>query len=515
MLERKIIIGMITSTLYLQQIRPACNTAFFKSAPAKRIAKWCLDYFDEYKEAPGRNIETIYLEKVKKDKIPPDIAEEIEDDILPGLSDEYEEGLNLEYLKKQTEEYFAERDLYMHQEHVKFLLDGGAIEEAQRLTETYKPLVRNTGKDLNLHEEAIMDRIAKAFAATSEAVVTFPGALGEMWNSQFTRGSLIGIMAAEKRGKSYMLLEIAIRASRNKAKVAFFQAGDMTEDQQLRRICINRARKSDKEKYCGKMYLPVKDCMLNQLDECDKHERECDFGLYGGRETPTMKENYRKELEHETLVEALKDYPDYKPCYNCKDWAKKPWGVPWLKEHEIKTPLDVEEAQKAMAAFFIEKKRQFKLSTHANGTLTVGMIETLLDTWDRQEGFVPDIIIIDYADLLVSNKNEFRHQQDDIWKGLRRLSQERHSCVVTVTQADASSYDQDKLKLKNFSEDKRKYAHVTAMYALNQDKMGREKKLGIVRIGELVVREDDFDVSREVYLLQSLRTGQPFLASFW
>ena len=95
------------------------------------------------------------------------------------------------------------------------------------------------------------------------------------------------------------------------------------------------------------------------------------------------------------------------------------------------------------------------------------------------------------------------------------MSQERHCCLVTVTQADAASYEQDKLKLKNFSEDKRKYAHVTAMYALNQDKTGREKKLGIVRIGELVVREDDFDVSREVYLLQSLKTGQPFLASFW
>ena len=47
--------------------------------------------------------------------------------------------------------------------------------------------------------------------------------------------------------------------------------------------------------------------------------------------------------------------------------------------------------------------------------------------------------------------------------------------VVTATQADANSYDRTSLKMSNFSEDKRKLAHVTAMYGLNQDPAGREK----------------------------------------
>jgi len=112
-------------------------------------------------------------------------------------------------------------------------------------------------------------------------------------------------------------------------------------------------------------------------------------------------------------------------------------------------------------------------------------------------------------------RTEFRHQVDEIWKGLRNLSQERHCLVITATQADARSYEQNRLKVSNFSEDKRKNAHVTAMYGLNQDPKDREKQLGWMRINEIVIREGDFSSSNEVYVLQNLKRGRPFLGSFW
>jgi len=122
--------------------------------------------------------------------------------------------------------------------------------------------------------------------------------------------------------------------------------------------------------------------------------------------------------------------------------------------------------------------------------------------------------------LLVPDvRMEFRHQQNEIWKALRGLSQERRKgiqpLIITATQADANSYDRDLLRLKNFSEDKRKYSHVTAMYGLNQDPHGREKKIGIMRINELVLREGAFDDNRVVYILQNLKRGQPYLGSYF
>ena len=73
---------------------------------------------------------------------------------------------------------------------------------------------------------------------------------------------------------------------------------------------------------------------------------------------------------------------------------------------------------------------------------------------------------------------------------------------------------QSDVVVKNIAEDKRKYAHVTAMWGLNQDPKGREKKLGIMRLNELVVREGIFNIHNEVAILQDLRSGRPFLESY-
>jgi len=143
-------------------------------------------------------------------------------------------------------------------------------------------------------------------------------------------------------------------------------------------------------------------------------------------------------------------------------------------------------------------------------------LDGTLNLWERQDGFVPDMIVVDYADLMtVQHRMYERHKQNQVWMSLRRISQERHCLLITATQADAASYERGLLRLSNFSEDKRKYAHVTAMYGLNQDPKGREKQLGIMRINEMVVREDDFSNARQVTVLQNLHRGRPFLGSYW
>ena len=260
------------------------------------------------------------------------------------------------------------------------------------------------------------------------------------------------------------------------------------------------------------MYEPVRDCIYNQLDKCDREERECDFGIFDGED-----ENFvRREVKQSELVKAYKDNPDYKACHNCSKFWKKPWGAVWLKKVNTGNPLTLGEAKKAAEKFFVRNKRKFKLSTHPNKSLTVPEIGNILDLWERKDDFVPDVIVVDYADILAPDTSmEFRHQENDKWMLLRALSQKRHCLVITATQVDAGGYDKDRLTLKNFSEDKRKYAHVTAMYGLNQDRKGREKEIGILRINEIVIREDAFLSSNEVYVLQNLKRGQPCLSSFW
>ena len=513
MIERNIVIGLIVSKEFLQQLKPIWVNKFLVSVSAQRLAAWCFEYYDEFNDAPGRTIADIYYEKLRTGELPKKLAPDIEDS-LEDLSEEYDDSFNLKYALKRANSYVKERHLEMHQEKVKELMESGDTGAAEALAASYKGLSFEIQDDLDLGNPSVHSKIRNAFKGSYEPLIKFPGALGKLWNHQFVRGGFVSLMAAEKRGKTFWLMEIAVRASQQRVKVAFFQAGDMTENQQLRRICSYLTKKPVNERYLGKSYSAVVDCFKNQLDSCDKPERQCTFGplSYEGKLT---EDNIRSEVTKEQLVDAMLDSTGYKTCMHCEEFQNMPWGTPWLKEENVKSIVTIDEAQKKVQQFFIDKKRKLRISSHLNDTLSISIIRQVLDRWENNDGFIPDVIIIDYADLLVPSKNiEFRHQQNQIWKELRALSQERNNLLITATQTDADSYEKDILSRKNFSEDKRKFAHVTAMYGLNQDRHGREKKIGIMRINEIVIREGDFDTTSCVTVLQNLNLGRPFTGSY-
>ena len=510
-IERKIVIGLITSTEYIQQIAHVWDVDLLESSVSKRVATWCMEYYEKYNKAPGKDIQSIYASKA--DSLPEDIAEGIEEDYLPGLNEEIQDDpINLNYLLDQTYEFFTTRNLENHSEEIQGLLLSGELTEAENLALDYKPLMAQSATDLDLKSEVALTRIDKAFDLTSDNIIHFSGAMGELLNQHLRRGGFVALMSSEKRGKTFRLMEMSIRACRQRRKVAFFQAGDMTEDEMMMRVCINLSGKSNLKEYCNSMYEPIKDCIKNQLNTCDKEERECNLGVF---EELTEKE-LRSEICLETILEAKKENKGYRTCRNCDEYkTAKGLGSTWVKQIRRTDPLTTEEAKASFEKFFTNK-RQFKLSSYSNGSLSVKGIKASLDMWEKQDGFVPDLITIDYADLLVAEeKTDYRHQQFEIWKALRGLSQQRHALVLTATQADAKSYEKERLTMSNFSEDKRKYGQVTAMYGLNQDKNGREKELGIMRINEIVIREGAGAINRDVVVLQNLRRGKPFLGSYW
>lgn len=514
MIERKILIGLIVYTGYLKELEKDWNPQYLESSAARMISGWCWEYFKKYGKAPNRNIEMVYIKKLKRG-IDKDLAEEIEQEILPSLSEEYENTtLDIENLLDETHQYFIGRQITLHKELLDNLLEKGKVEEAQKEIDNFKLNKFEKKEDekvLDLSDPKLLDEIDEAFNTENQNVIKFPGALGEFWNDQLVRGGLVALLAPEKRGKTFWLLEFMMRAYKQGRKIAFFQAGDMTKHQQLKRICIYLANKSDKEKYCGVQYVPVQDCIKNQADTCHKQIRECSFGIFFKpeheiRETVTMQE----------LIQAHTDFPNYKNCYNCPEWTKNQWGTTWLQKKEIKTPLTGRTAKTLAKKFFIDSGRSIKLLTYPNGTLTITEIKRILQKLKEDEDFAPELVLVDYPDIMApETKMDFRHQENEKWKGLRAVSQDENCLVIAPTQADADAYGKDTLGQKNFSEDKRKYAHVTAMYGLNQDKTGREKKLGIMRLNKLVVREDEFTTSDQVYVLQKLSMGRPHLGSFF
>lgn len=513
MIERKIVIALITNTEYLRAIESIWRSEFIESSTAKLISTWCWEFYNKYGKAPMYDIDTIFMKKLRAGKISSEDAEEIETEILPNLSQEYEkENLDIKPFVQETKEYFIERQITIHQETIEALLVKGKVEEAKKEIEDFRLIeIEEDDHIVDLSEPESLDRIENAFKTAGENLIEFPGALGEFWNEELYRGAFVSLMGPEKRGKTFWMLELMIKAYEQGRKVVFFQAGDMTEEEQLLRISIYLAKKSNKEKYCNPMYIPVADCIKNQADTCNRKIRECDFGLFNMDE-----EEIREKITLKDLIEAKKEEPKYKACHNCLQWQRSAWGTPWIKKIGKRKPLTIKEAKRISRKFFIESGRRIKISTHANTTLNVRQIESELDELEVKEGFVADVIIVDYADLLEPEiKGDFRHQDDHKWKRLRKLSQERKALVITATQTDSSSYEQDTITLKNFSENKRKFAHVTAMYGLNQDKNGREKELGVMRLNRIVLRGGDFHSNQQVRVLRKLEIGRPLLDSFY
>lgn len=147
MIERKVIIGLITSTEYCQSIRDIWNIQLIESQTARQLATWVWEYFNKYNKAPGREIETIFYTKLKDSKISKSIAEEIEQDILPGLSEEYEnESTNLTYLLEETIKYFNIQNLKLHTENIQSLISTGELDKAEEFARNFKSLETSVGK---------------------------------------------------------------------------------------------------------------------------------------------------------------------------------------------------------------------------------------------------------------------------------------------------------------------------------------------------------------------------------
>ena len=56
-------------------------------------------------------------------------------------------------------------------------------------------------------------------------------------------------------------------------------------------------------------------------------------------------------------------------------------------------------------------------------------------------GIVPDVVVIDYADIMADEGKDERASVNKRWKYLRGLADTHKCLIVTATQANSSSFD--------------------------------------------------------------------------
>lgn len=502
-IERDIVTGFIVSTDYLNVIHNIYVSKFIQSDIARKLAEWCMEYYHKFAKAPQANLEQIYLDKLQGEEITKDEGEFIEI-VLEGLSDDFQQSdLNIDYLIERTLNYFKERKVQLKVDNVKQKLDNGDIEDAEKDLMSYSKIEIEEKDELDIFSRDSLEVIREAFEEHHTPLMNFKGAVGEFWNHHLVEGGFVCLLGPEKRGKSQYLMEFVMQSLKDGNDTVFFQAGDMTTKQMIRRIGVYLCKNSDMEKYCTSMYVPVPDCMYNQLDTCEQSVRECNHGICM---------NIEEVSDFNALIAAHNDFPEYVPCTNCPNMI----GKPYVEKVERTKPITWKDAYKAFLDFKTKYDSKFKLSTHPAETLHPQKIKQLLDTWKKEEDFSPKVIILDYMGLLSSDYDclqySFRDQQNKIWMRVRGIAQKYNCLIVSADQADSDSYERDLITMRNFSEDKRKLSHVSAMFGLNQT--ANEKQIGLMRINDVVIREGRSDNLKPVTVLQRLEKGQPLLDSY-
>jgi archaellum biogenesis ATPase FlaH len=196
------------------------------------------------------------------------------------------------------------------------------------------------------------------------------------------------------------------------------------------------------------------------------------------------------------------------------------WPIGWDKEDKPTTELIHKDG--VSVAHLMKRIRRYtrgrdllRLSVHTNSSINVTGIESYLQEWARIECWTPDVVVIDYADILAppSGFMELKDQIDETWKQLRRMSQTYDCLVLTATQTGAQAYKKNGryITRHDFSGRKTKLAHVNGILGLNAS--AEDMRRNITRVNWVVRREGGGSESLQVLVAGCFAAGMPIVLS--
>jgi hypothetical protein len=359
----------------------------------------------------------------------------------------------------------------------------------------YKYSSKQILTSFELFQDGLIDieNIVEVFDETQSGLLKFPGQFGEMLGP-LERDWFIAIAGSMKKGKSWVLQEFAVQAVMSRLKVVFIslemKAKDI-HDRFYKRITAFSYYDED-------VTYPVFDCVKNQRGDC----------------------NYSKRINKITLLDDDGSIPEfdpdskYRPCTICRKdkKLKKQYDLATWWETFQRPSYNLGMVAKNLKAFTrMYSKNNLRIKTYPKFTANVTDLKRDLDILEHTDDFIPDVIIIDYADILKPEYRlgEKRYMLDETWKTLGGLASERHCLVVTGTQTTRGSIYKESLTQDDLAEWIGKLAHVDIMLALNQTK--DEKSNYRLRLGLLAHRHKSFQEDEMCLALQNLDVGQVLL----
>jgi hypothetical protein len=449
--ERLCVTSLCLDTKVLAAVHNQLKSNSFASKWANIVCDWCLKHFAEFAEAPGpTGIEARFTEWAPAAD---EALAKIVESWLTGLDPE--SGLSTDYAIELVRKTAQKASLKKVIAQATIALERGKSEEAAELIKAWeRPRIGQPLDGVFPLDDPLA--IAAAFEhSTREPLVQYRGSIGEFFGPTLSADCFVSLVAPEKCGKSYWLMDICWSGVAQGRRVALFSVGDMSQSQMLLRLSPKLCRK------------------------------------------PLKKGNFR--------IPTSLTYKDKTPIVE-------------YMQRRSQSDISQEETIEAFQSFRGNDEKRFRLVTEPACSLSAFDISNRIKRWAEEEGYVPEIVVIDYADILADppGHKERRHAISANWAELRALSTRMKCLVVTATQANASGYESWLLSKSSFSESKTKLAHPTAVFGLNVT--DEERRLGVTRLNSIAVRESEYQMDNPGTVLGVAgcsKVGRPAIVSSW
>lgn len=453
-IERNILISLIVSNEFCNAIIPIMSKELFSTEYASIISSWVKEYYEHYKQAPKQQIQSIFT--LKKNALDDAVVDSIAD-LLVSLSDNYKNLSNIHNIDYEIEtavKYFKLRSLQILEEQLQEAVIRNDPLRGEATIANYKRVGLPTSESIGILQDT--PAIIQAFSEEREIPFHFRGAVDKVI-SPVMRGDLCAFIGKPKGWKSFALLHTAECAMLDGCRVLFFSL-EMRQNQVLRRMWHSLAGQPLQDE---KVIMPY-------FQELRAPDTEGKNGFY----------SVNKKIIHKSILDLS----------------------------------DISAQQESLR--MSNNGGEIKLITLPRFSASIEDIIMYMDNLRYYEGFVPDVVIVDYADILKPSKNsardEYRHRLNDIWMRLASLAHEYNISVWTATQTNRDGLQGD-IELANIAEEFRKIAHCSMLIAINQKKAEREE--GVVRLKALIKRDDSISDADEAVVLQQMQIGKFYLDS--
>lgn len=489
-IERRIVYLYCTNNEFANEISSFYRSGMLEGKYLSKLADICFKFHEKFNRAPGDKIDRFIENATALKKMDADTVAELKL-IVSGFTSEVPAD-DVSFEIGEAIRYLAGTAMSLAMDEAKALLAKGKVTEARDFLSALE-IVREkrlTGGDI-MQED--VDYLSELFAFNAEPIFTLPQELGRLMNKTLTKNSLVAFLGRNKVGKSHWLLYLA-RMARNQGKfVIYISAGDMTRKQCEKRILQSDAHTTNFKDDLDKQRIPYIDCKKNQMGQC----LDCPT-------TITLLNEFNELAEDPEMKDG------YEPCTKCHD-KRFEQTVVWKS---VERPLMTEELAVEVQDRWRKSGKTgiLHVESRPNSSLTCDEFKSIVKLACRQyKKPNPDVIILDYADIMANEEKDPRESTNRKWKFLRACADEFECLVITATQPNADAFSFDDLTQQNFSEDRRKFDHVTAFYAINQKP--EERLRSIWRIAPLNMREFSFQESHQAICYGCLALGTPHLAS--